>query len=256
MNTTPKVFESRRDWNEDRKRFNDRANAQLDAQQQEHETQMVAVQTVLDNAESALLKAATVSEEAKSIADTKSREVDELINEKRNEVEAMIATGRESLNVIKDQVIAGQQIERADHEYEAYVKAVKEARWWLIAALIGVAVGIIAVWANPPDSTFAAWLSRGGVFAASLIAFRGSQMASRRAEDHRVSAEVLKHQGLGHATINAYIVQGEDRADFDEARRRVVDSMITGHLDALSQRMLNTRRYRRRDSHSATGAQT
>lgn len=240
VNTTPKVSESRQGWREDRKRFNDRANAQLDAQQQEHETQMARVQTVLDDAESALQRAATVSAEAKSTADTKSSEVD-----------AMIATGRESLNVIKDQVIAGQQIERADHEHEAYVKAVKEARWWLIAALIGVAVGIVAVWYNPPDSTFAAWLSRGGVFAVSLIAFRGSQMASRRAEDHRVSAEVLKHQGLGHATINAYIVQGEDRADFDETRRRVVDSMITGHLDALSQRMLSTRRYRRqRDSHS------
>lgn len=251
MNTTPKVAESRRAWSEDRKVFNDRANAQLETQRLEHETQMARAQTVLDDAESALQRAATVSAEAKSTADAKSREVDELINEKSREVDAMIATGRESLNVIKDQVIAGQQIERADQEHEAYVKAVKEARRWLIAALIGVAVGIVAVWGNPPDSTFAAWLSRGGVFAASLIAFRGSQMASRRAEDHRVSAEVLKHQGLGHATINAYIAQGEDRADFDEARRRVVDSMITGHLDALSQRMLGTRRHRRqRDSHS------
>lgn len=110
-----------------------------------------------------LQRAATVSEEAKSTADAKSHEVDELIHDKRSELNAMITTGRESLNIIKDQVIAGQQIERADHEYEAYVKAVKEARWWLIAALIGVVVGIVAVWANPQASTFAAWLSRGGV---------------------------------------------------------------------------------------------
>ena len=240
MNSTSSVSASRRGWSEDRKRFNASAEAQLEEQQREHDEQMDSVRDLLDRAESALAQATGASENVQSIAQSK-----------RLEVDALIEYGRESLNIIKDQVIAGQQIERADDEHEAYLKAVKEARWWLISALMGVGLGILFIWLNPPDSTFAAWLSRGGVFAASLIAFRGSQMASQRAEDHRVSAEVLKHQGLGHATINAYIAQGEQRADFDEARRRVVDSMITGHLDALSRRMLGPRRGRRfRDSGS------
>ena len=235
MNSSPNVSTSRRGWSEDRRLFNQRAEAQLQEQQQQHSEQMDRVQGLLERAETALADAATASENARSIAEAK-----------REEIDALIEYGREELNVIKDQVIAGQQIERADDEHEAYSNAVKEARWWLIGALAGVAVGILLVWLKPPDSTFAAWLSRGGVFAASLIAFRGSQMASRRAEDHRVSAEVLKHQGLGHATINAYIAQGDERAHFDDARRRVVNTMITGHLNALSSRMLGTQRGRRR----------